>query len=63
MSEILPFRLDGPVRRILVMRPRALGDLLLATPALRALKRGFPDAELHMVVDDTLAPVLSRKSS
>ena len=47
-------------RRILVVRPRALGDLLLATPVLRALKRGVPGAELHVVVDPVLQPVVAR---
>ncbi len=55
---LLPLR--GPVQRILVLRPRALGDVLLVTPALRALKAGFPAAALHVAVDDVLAPVLRR---
>jgi lipopolysaccharide heptosyltransferase II len=54
----LPLR--GPIRRILVLRPRALGDVLLCTPALRALRGAFPDAELHAGIDDVLAPVLCR---
>jgi ADP-heptose:LPS heptosyltransferase len=37
--------------RILAIRPRALGDLVLLTPALRALKRGHPDAEIEVVTD------------
>jgi lipopolysaccharide heptosyltransferase II len=55
-AVLLPLR--GPIRRILVLRPRALGDVLLATPALRALRHGFPDAELHVAVDDVLEPLL-----
>ncbi len=38
------------VRRLLVIKVRALGDTLLATPALRALRRGFPQARITMVV-------------
>lgn len=52
--------LRTPIRRILVLRPRALGDVLLATPALRALRLGFPDAALHFGVDAPLAPLVQR---
>ena len=34
---------------ILVLRPGALGDTLLALPALRALRARFPRARLHLV--------------
>jgi ADP-heptose:LPS heptosyltransferase len=40
--------LDG-VRRIAVLRCNALGDYLMATPALAALQRTFPDAELTLL--------------
>lgn len=56
MTRTLPLR--GPIRRILVLRPRALGDVLLATPALRALRHGFSEAELHVAVDDLFEPIL-----
>jgi ADP-heptose:LPS heptosyltransferase len=38
------------IKRLLVVKVRAMGDTLLATPALRALRRGFPDARLTVVV-------------
>lgn len=60
MSDVALLPLRGPVRRILVLRPRALGDVLLATPALRALKTGFAGAEVHVAVDDLLVPLLRR---
>src|SRR5437868_5929370 len=37
----------GPVRRILVIRPDHLGDLLFATPALWRLRRAFPGAYIN----------------
>jgi ADP-heptose:LPS heptosyltransferase len=39
----------GDVRRIAVLRCNALGDYLMATPALTALRARFPDAELTLV--------------
>jgi ADP-heptose:LPS heptosyltransferase len=39
---------DG-VRRIAVLRCNALGDYLMATPALAALRRAFPQAELTLL--------------
>lgn len=56
---LLPIRTEN-IRRVLVLRPRALGDVLLATPAFRALHQGLPHAEVHAAVDDTLLPVLQR---
>jgi ADP-heptose:LPS heptosyltransferase len=42
--------IDGlPVRRIAVLRCNALGDYLMATPALAALRARFPDAELTLL--------------
>jgi ADP-heptose:LPS heptosyltransferase len=58
MNAVARFALQRPLRRILLIRPRALGDVLLATPAVRALRAGYPEAEIHMLVDDVLAPLL-----
>jgi ADP-heptose:LPS heptosyltransferase len=38
------------VRRVLVLRHRAAGDLLLTTPALRALHAGLPAATIDILV-------------
>ena len=49
---------DGAPRRILVVDLDNIGDLLLATPAIRALRRCFPDATLDALVTDYAAPAL-----
>jgi ADP-heptose:LPS heptosyltransferase len=43
-------RKDRPIKRILVIRPDHLGDLLFATPALRQIREAFPDAHITGLV-------------
>jgi ADP-heptose:LPS heptosyltransferase len=45
-------------RRILVIQLRQIGDVLLTTPALRALRRRFPDAKISFLVEPLPAKVL-----
>jgi heptosyltransferase-2/heptosyltransferase-3 len=45
--------------RILLMRPDHLGDVLLTTPAVHALRQARPDAELHALVGPWSAEVLA----
>jgi len=43
---------------ILAIRLRTLGDVVLTTPALRALKLGHPDCPLEVVTEARYAPLL-----
>jgi heptosyltransferase-3 len=46
------------VNNILVIKLRYIGDVLLATPALRALREEFPDARLTAAVNRGTEPIL-----
>ncbi|HUR97193.1 MAG TPA: glycosyltransferase family 9 protein [Pyrinomonadaceae bacterium] len=46
------------VRRVLVVRLRSIGDTVLATPSLVALRRFLPESEIDILVEDWVAPVL-----
>jgi ADP-heptose:LPS heptosyltransferase len=39
----------GNIRRILLMTTTAIGDTLLSTPAIRAVKERYPDKEVHVL--------------
>lgn len=45
----------GAPRRILAIKLDAIGDLLMTTPALRALRKAFPDAEIHLLAQPHVA--------
>lgn len=45
-------------RRILIVRPSALGDVARTVPALVTLKRAFPDASIDWLVQDTYADIV-----
>jgi lipopolysaccharide heptosyltransferase II len=46
------------VKRVLVVKLRSIGDTVLSTPSLIALQRFLPDAEIDIVLEDWVAPVL-----
>jgi len=45
--------------RIVALRALGLGDLLTAVPALRALRRAYPDAHLSLAAPAWLAPMVT----
>ncbi len=46
------------VKRVLVVRMRSIGDTVLSTPSLIALRRFLPDAQIDILLEDWVAPVL-----
>lgn len=48
-----------PPRRILLIRPSALGDVCRTVPVLASLRRAFAQAEIDWLVQDTFAPAIS----
>jgi ADP-heptose:LPS heptosyltransferase len=59
-TALAPPRWDWKaVRRVLVVRLRSLGDTVLATPALHALRRFLPHAEIDVLLEDWVAPLLA----
>jgi predicted lipopolysaccharide heptosyltransferase III len=50
------------VRRVLVVRLRSIGDAVLSTPALYALRRFLPGAEIDLLLEDWVAPLLENSA-
>ena len=46
------------VKRVLVVRLRSIGDTVLATPSLIALRRFLPEAQIDILLEDWVAPIL-----
>ncbi|MFP5380583.1 MAG: glycosyltransferase family 9 protein, partial [Vicinamibacteria bacterium] len=44
--------------QILLVRLRLIGDVVFTTPAIRAVRRHFPDARLTYLVEEAAAPVV-----
>ncbi len=59
-ENILKSEIDwAKVRRVLVVRLRSIGDTVLATPSLIALRRFLPDAQIDILLEDWVAPLLN----
>ncbi len=46
------------IKKILIIRPRAIGDVILTTPFIRAIKKSIPDAKIDYLLEPFVAPVL-----
>ncbi|HEX8843992.1 MAG TPA: glycosyltransferase family 9 protein [Pyrinomonadaceae bacterium] len=58
-QPLAPARWDWcQVRRVLVVRLRSIGDTVLATASLDALRRFLPDAQIDILLESWVAPVL-----
>lgn len=58
-QPLAPARWDWQkIERVLVVRLRSIGDTVLATPSLFALKRFLPHARVDVLLEDWVAPVL-----
>lgn len=51
--------LEGKPKRFLVISSTALGDTLLSTPAIRSLRKSFPDARISLLVHKNVAPLMA----
>ncbi len=48
----------GPYQKILLIKPSSLGDVVMALPALSALRRSFPQAQISWLVRPEFAPLI-----
>jgi len=40
------------MKKILITRTDRIGDLILTTPAIRAVRKYYPEAEIHLLIND-----------
>src|SRR5262245_46369363 len=53
------FKSSNPqISRILLVRLRQIGDVVFTTPAVRALRKRFPDAHLSYLVEPAALPIV-----
>jgi heptosyltransferase III len=50
---------EKPFRKILVIKMRYHGDMLLTTPVISTLKQNYPDAKIDMLLYQDTIPILS----
>ncbi|MFN2530235.1 MAG: glycosyltransferase family 9 protein [Pyrinomonadaceae bacterium] len=63
-EPLAPARWDwSAVQRVLLVRLRSIGDTVLSTASVYALKRFLPNAAIDVLVEDWVAPVLQAHPS
>src|ERR1041385_1844746 len=63
-QPLAPARWDwSQVRKVLFIRLRSIGDTVLATSSVNALRRFLPAAQIDLLVEDWVAPVLAEHPS
>jgi heptosyltransferase-1 len=50
--------MSDSLKNILIIKPSSLGDIVLALPALTALRKSFPDAKISWLIRTEFAPIL-----
>ncbi|MBI4613884.1 MAG: glycosyltransferase family 9 protein [Planctomycetes bacterium] len=50
---------EGPIRRILIVKPSSLGDLVHTLPLANAIKDHWPEVEIDWLVNRAFEPLLS----
>jgi lipopolysaccharide heptosyltransferase I len=51
-------RLHSALKNILIIKPSSLGDIVMALPALSALRKSFPEAKISWFIRPEFAPLL-----
>ncbi|MDP0501987.1 MAG: glycosyltransferase family 9 protein [Verrucomicrobiota bacterium JB022] len=54
----MPLPLESPPKRILIIRLSAIGDVIMASSVLPALRRQWPQAEIHWLTEELGAELL-----
>src|SRR5687768_9287398 len=61
-EPLAPARWDwSRVNKVLLVRLRSIGDTVLSTPSLYALRRFLPNAQIDILIEDWVAPVLDAR--
>ena len=64
IQPLAPARWDwSEIRKVLLIRLRSIGDTVLATPSITALRRYLPEANIDILVEDWVAPLLNEHPS